>query len=205
MIYEPGLMQVVSGRVVSVSQRTVSTEHVNVTPSGGVSTSEQNSEYIEINLDTHHEPFAVNSNGSRNFFIGSDDVLDIAGIWQGSHIDIYGIRNVTDGSVYVVRPERVESRSISYTVAAFVGLLGCGAAAWFAIDGERDPGVYFSLIMMTLLAAAGAYCIFSLRRWGVFSNAIIREHTQEGDKKEMKQAQAELRLTREERSRITPL
>lgn len=205
IIYEPGLMQVASGRVVFVKHRTVTTDEVSVTANGAVATSEQKSQYIEIQLDTHHEPFAINTTRNADFFIGEGDEVNIAGIWQGSHIDIYGIRNATDGSIYVARPERVESRSISYGASGLMALGCLGCIVWFAVDEGLDLATLAYLVFLSVLITAGVFCIFSLRRWGVFSNDIISEHTQAGDKEEMERAQSELRLTRDERRRITPL
>lgn len=198
-------MKVVSGRMVSISQRTITTTRASFNEDGGVATSDENSEYIEIKLDTHDKPFVINSNRSSDLFIGKDDALDMAGVCQGGHVDIYGIRNVTDGSVYIVRPEKVENRSATYAITGVSALVSLGVIGMMAFDGVRDLTAYLSVVVCGLFVLAMIYCIFSLRRWGVIGNERIGKHTQKGDAQEMECARFALQLTIDERRRITPL
>lgn len=205
MIYESGLMQVISGRVISVKQNTVTTEETFVTNSGAMRQSEVGSEYVDIFVDTHDEPFSINTGNSRNFFIGKGDLLDVACIWRSTYTDIYGIRNLTDGSIYIARPESVESRSFSYTATWGSAIICCMAMGLMVIEGVRDPVAYLLALIMSPFFVLMTFCIFSLRRWGLLSNEIASAHTQEGGEEEMKLAQDMLKVTREELPKITPL
>jgi hypothetical protein len=205
MIYESGLMQIVSGRVVSTKQHTVTTEEIFFTNSGAMRQSEVGSEYVDIFVDTHNEPFSINTSNSRNFFIGKGDLLDIACIWRSTYTDIYGIRNLTDGSVYIARPEAVESRSFSYTATWGSALICCMAMASMVIEGVRDPVAYLVALIMSPFFILMVFCIYSLRRWGLLSNEIAGAHTQEGGEEEMKLAQEMLKVAPEELPMITPL
>ena len=205
MIRESGLMQIVSGTLCAIAQGTKTTEHINVTESGGVSTSDEHSERIEIRLDSCEVPCVIQTNRSSDLFIGKEDVLDIAGIWRGSHIEIYGIRNRTDGSLYLVQPDAVESRKATLAVTGLVGLGFPVMIIAMAIHGERDIGVYVAMTIAGAAIVAIFYTLFSLARWGLFSNARISEHTQSGGRREMEQAIDALRITSDERQRITTL
>jgi hypothetical protein len=205
VIYESGLMQVVSGRLISTRQHTVTTEETFLTNSGAMRQSEVGSECVDVFIDNHNEPFSINTGNSRDFFMGKGDLLDIACIWRSTYTDIYGIRNLTDGSIYIARPEAVESRSFSYTATWGSALICCIVMGLMVIEGVRDPVAYLVALIMSPFFVLMTFCIFSLRRWGLLSNEIVSAHAQEGGEEEMKLAQDMLKVTREEFPKITPL
>ncbi|WP_321886995.1 hypothetical protein [Paraburkholderia bannensis] len=205
MIRESGVMQVVSGKLHSIAQEMKTTEHINVSESGSVSSSDEHSERIEIRLDSCEVPCVIQTSRCSDLFIGEDDALDIAGIWRSTHIDIYGIRNLTDGSLYLAQPDAVESRKVSLTMAALFGMVFLVMMVALAIHGERDPGAYAALTMVGAVIVGILYILFSLRRWGLFGNSRISEHTQSGGRHELMQAHGALRITSGERHLITPL
>lgn len=205
MIRESGVMQVVSGQLRMIAQATNTTAHINASDSGGVSTSDEHSERIEIRLDSCDVPCVIHTNRCADLFIGEHDALDIAGIWRSTHIDIYGIRNRTDGSLYLAQPDAVASRKASLTITGFSGVALLAMLAGIVIHGERDIGVLITLTIACAAIVGIIYAVFSLSRWGLFDNARIREHTQRGGHDEMKLADAALGITADERHRITPL
>jgi VIT1/CCC1 family predicted Fe2+/Mn2+ transporter len=205
MIRESGKMQIVSGRFCAIAQDTNTTEHINISENGGVSTSDEHSERIEIQLDSCEVPCVIQTNRSSDLFIGKEDVLDVAGIWRSTHVEIYGIRNRTDGSLYLAQPDAVESRKATLTIAGLVGVAFLVVMVAMIMHGERDIGVYVTMTIVGAAIVGIFYTLFSLGRWGLFSNTRVSEHTQSGGRREMEQAIDALRIKSDERHRITTL
>jgi hypothetical protein len=205
MIHEPGLMQLLTGRVISIKQNTKSSHHTSIGESGAVQSHDVYSELIEIAIDTCDQPFILNTDKTSNFFIGQDDVLDISGIWQGDRFEIYGIRNKIDGSVYLVSPDKVESRKTSYYIIGFIGVGALIMVAYVSIADRLGIDAILQMLAVLAFALVLMFCIFSLGRWGIMSNKMIGEHTQEGDKSEMVRAKLTLGVTTDEQNRVTTL
>ncbi|WP_175965829.1 hypothetical protein [Burkholderia sp. BCC0322] len=192
-------MQIASGRVTSVSQQTISTE----VWSNNLGWTRQSIEEIALQLDTHDAPLTVRTSGTRNLFIVAGDRLTVAYAPNQDRRAIYGIRNTTDGSVYLVRTAKVASGrtdvfvTIGLLVAlAFIGGIMCAVSR--STSGMLDAFAWFAS------GAIGLFVLSTLLRivFGVIVWPEIRRLAQPGGKREMNAARHALSLAKEDTPHI---
>ncbi|WP_175786872.1 hypothetical protein [Burkholderia anthina] len=187
------IMQTASGCVTSVSQKTISTK----VWSNNLGWTTQGIEEIALRLNTLDAPLTLRTNATRNLFIVAGDRLKVAYTERGDHLAVYGIRNVTDGSVYLVRPARTLSARIDVIVTIGVLIaaalaIGVMSAVARSTDGMLDIFAWFGataiglFVLSTILRA-----VFGLVVW-----PEIRRLNQPGGKREMDAARHALSLAR---------
>jgi hypothetical protein len=163
------------------------------------------SQYVVLVLDGVDTPLTLNSFDPCTLFIAEGDALEVAGIRRGNRVDIYGIRNLTDGSVYLVRPAEMVSRFGSYFVAGVCAFAACGTSVMVAWNGERDPVAYLQVIGIAAAIASVPFGLGWLGRRLGYSNRAVESHAQSGGTLEMIDTQSTLRLTPDELKRIRRL
>ncbi|MGF6649430.1 hypothetical protein [Paraburkholderia sp. GAS82] len=189
-------LRVVSGSVLSVSQKSIITD--------GFSTNgapvKFDSEGIALRLDLVQMPLTVNTTRASDIFIAAGDKLDVACFEEPDRLQIYGIRNNTDGSVYLARTAQVASAR--WEVASVPLLLGASlimAAIGHFFGLDRDfllKGVLlFGVLPPAVICTIGAVA----RLFGHAAMPEIRGHAQPGGRHEMIAARQALAITQEER------
>lgn len=192
-------MRIASGRVTSVGQKTISTK----VWSNNLGWTTQGIEEIALRLDTCDAPLTLRTDATRNLFIVAGDRLNVACMEDRDHLSIYGIRNVTDGSVYLVRPARVLGARIDRIVTicvliAVAFVIGIMSALARSTDGMLDMFAWFGG------AALGCFVSSTILRsvFGVIVWPDIRRLNQPGGKREMTAASNALSLAPEETPHI---
>ena len=196
-------MKLISGRARAIEQLTVTTEHI--IGVDNLNLTEVSSQYVVLVLDGVDTPLTLNSFDPSTLFIGEGDAVEVAGIRQGNRVDVYGIRNVTDGSVYLVRPAGMYSWFGSYLVAGICTFSACGTLLTMGLGGERDPAAYLQVIGIAAAIASVPFGLGLLGRRLGYSNRAVEAHSQSGGKQEMIDAQSILQLTPDELKRIRRL
>ena len=188
-------MQIVSGRVAAASQKSVVIE---VYSQNLGWTTDQNEE-VTLRLDSVDIPFMLKTRKTRSIFIAKDDQLDIVYVEHPDRLAIYGIRNVTDGSVYLVRTAKAASAraDIVVTIACLV-IVGicCGIVGLVAgsTDGLLDLSIVFGGTVIGLFVLSAILrSLFGLIAW-----PDIRRLAQPGGKHEMNAARKALAIAPKE-------
>lgn len=96
-------MQFTSGTVISASQKSIV---INVWSPNVGPTTDRNEE-ITLRLDSIERPLILKTSNTHELFIAKDDRLDVACVEYPDRLAVVGIRNVTDGSEYLVRTANV--------------------------------------------------------------------------------------------------
>ncbi|MGN7979888.1 hypothetical protein [Burkholderia sp. 22313] len=192
-------MRIASGCVTSVGQKTISTK----VWSNNLGWTTQSIEEIELRLDAFDAPLTLRTGGTRNLFVVAGDRLHVAYAEGRDSLAIYGIHNVTDGSIYLVRPARVASARTD--VIATIGIL---IAVAFAIgimsvlqgstNGMLDIFAWFGG------TALGFFVLSAILRsaFGLIGWPEIRRLKQPGGRREMNAAKHALSLTADDAPRI---
>lgn len=192
-------MQTVSDCVTSVSQKTLSTK----VWSYNLGWVTESVEEITLQLDAFEAPLVLRTSGTRHLFIAAGDRLNVAYSEGGDRLAVYGIRNTTDGSVYLVRPAKVAAARTDmfatlFLLVALVFVFGIISAVARSTDGIVDPILWFGagtiglFVLGTILRAA-----FGLIPW-----PEIRRLAQPGGKREMNAAKHALSLANTETRNI---
>jgi hypothetical protein len=192
-------MQIATGCVTSVSQKTISTK----VWSNNLGMTTQSIEEIVLQLDTVDAPLTLRTDSTRSVFIVAGDQLTVAYAQSQDRRAIYAIRNVTDGSVYLVRTAKVAAARID--VVATIGMLvamaitvGLVSAMERSTDSVLEISTWFG-------GAAIAFFLLSTILRTVFGAIVwpeIRRLKQPGGKREMNAARSALSLANEETPNI---
>ncbi|MGN6648674.1 hypothetical protein [Trinickia sp.] len=188
-------VQMVSGKVVSVNQETVSIEVWS--PNIGPTTDED--EQVTLRLDSVDRPLILKTGNTEDLFIGAGDQLDVACIEAPERFAILGIRNRTDGSIYLVRTAHVVSarREVYTTVGC---LIACGIISGMMCFVERSTRHVLDSFLFFAAGCAGLGALSVVIRL-LFRQSIwpdIRKLVQPGGKREMQAAREALELGPEE-------
>ncbi|AFQ51389.1 hypothetical protein [Burkholderia cepacia] len=185
-------MRIASGCVTSVSQKTISTK----VWSNNLGWTTQSIEEIELRLDAFDAPLTLRTGGTRNLFVVAGDRLDVAYAEGRDNLAIFGIRNVTDGSIYLVRLARVASArtDVIVTIGVLIAVafvIGIMSALQGSTDGMLDIFAWFGGTALGFLALSTI-----LRSvFGVIAWPEIRRLNQPGGRREMNAAKNALSLT----------
>lgn len=184
-------MQIASGCVTSISQKTINTK----VWSNNLGMTTQSIEEIALQLDTLDAPLTLRTDGTRNLFIVAGDRLSVAYTECRDRPAIYGIRNVTDGSLYLVRPAKVAGARTDVFVTLFllvtmVFVAGIMSAVSRRTDGMLDMFAWFGA------GAIGLFVLSTILRivFGVIVWPEIRRLAQPGGKREMNAASRALSI-----------
>ncbi len=192
-------MRIASGSVMSVSQKTINTK----VWSNNLGWTTQSIEEIALRLDAFDAPLTLRTSGTRNLFLVAGDQLNVAYAEGLDSLAIYGIRNVTDGSVYLVRPARVAGArtDVAVTIGALICLTlvtGILSAVQRSTDGMLDIFAWFGAAVIGFFVASTILrSVFGLIVW-----PEIRRLKQPGGKREMNAARNALSLAPEDTPRI---
>ncbi|WP_082742319.1 hypothetical protein [Burkholderia sp. MSMB1078WGS] len=191
-------LRIASGCVTSVGQKTTSTK----VWSNNLGWTTQGIEEISLQLDACDAPLVLRTSGARRLFVVAGDRLDVAYVEDRDRLAVYGIRNTTDGSIYLVRPAKVAAARTDMFVTLFIfvavmlasGIMSAvartngivDAIAWF---GAGTIGLF---VLSTILRT-----VFGLIAW-----PEIRRLAQPGGKREMNAAKRALSLANTEARNI---
>lgn len=192
-------MQVASGRVTSVSQKTLRTK----VWSNNLGMTTQSIEEIALQLDTVDAPLTLRTDGTRNLFIGAGDRLTVAYAQGQDQRAIYGVRNETDGSVYLVRPAKVVGARTD--AIAILGLLVCiPLVIGIMASVERRTDMIVEMFAWFGGTAIGLFALSTILRsaFGLIAWPEIRRLRQPGGKREMTAASNALSLAPDETPHI---
>lgn len=188
-------MAVMSGRVSAASQKSVI---VDVYSQNLGPTTEQNEE-ITLQLDSSDLPIVIKTSQARQIFIAEGDHLDVAGVAHADKLAVYGFRNVTDGSVYLVRTAGVASgrmdRFIMILGIIVLGLLFGGVGVGTQ-DLKKCLEIY--AFVVALLIVLFAMSTLSRSMFGFVPYRAIRLLTLPGGRREMRAAREALTIGSEE-------
>jgi hypothetical protein len=95
-----------------------------------------NSDLLTLRLGGQAQPFVLQTLDAARLFVGAGDEVEIAGVPQSGGVLIYGVRNLTDGVVYLVHPYAPWRRRAAHVFAAILGLPGVAMALY---PGEAAP------------------------------------------------------------------
>ncbi|MCA3857387.1 MAG: hypothetical protein IOB81_01985, partial [Burkholderia sp.] len=174
-------MQTLSGRVTAIGQQSIETK----VWSNNLGATTQSIEEITLQLDSIDSPLVFRTNRTTRLFIAHGDQVKVACAGDQDRQIVYGIRNVTDGSAYLLRPAKVASARIDLAV-----MLGCVVAA-AVVSGIVSAVTLSTESMLDVFALISAcaigLCVLSatLRTlFGVILWPEIRKLAQPGGKRE---------------------
>ncbi len=194
-----GTVKTVSGHVVSASQKPIVIEVWS--PNLGPTTDQD--EQITVQLDSIDRPLILKTSKTRELFIGAGDRLDVAYVELPDRLAVLGIRNVKDGSVYLVRTADVVSARREGYITIFtliVFAIASGAAALI----KRSADLFVDVFALGASVAVGLGVVSAIARV-LFGRSVwpdIRKLVQPGGKREMNAARKVLALKPEERRAI---
>ncbi|MDF3083112.1 hypothetical protein [Burkholderia sola] len=184
-------LQIASGCVTSVGQKTVSTE----VWSNNLGWTTQGIEEITLQLDAFDTPLVLRTNGTQRLFIVAGDRLNVAYAEGGDRLAVYGIRNTTDGSVYLVRPAKIAAARTDrfvmlFSLIALAFVFGIMSAVARSTDGMVDAIAWFGAVVI------GLFVLSTILRtaFGLIVWPEIRRLTQPGGKREMNAAKHALSI-----------
>jgi hypothetical protein len=185
--------------VTSVVQKTISTE----VWSNNLGWTTQSIEEIALQLDAFDAPLVLRTSGTHRLFIVTGDRLNVAYAEGRNRLAVYGIRNRTDGSVYLVRPAKVAAARTDVFVTLFILVtLALVAGIMSAIarntDGMVDAITWFGA------GTIGLFVLSTILRttFGLIAWPEIRRLTQPGGRREMNAARRALSLASAETRNI---
>lgn len=192
-------VQLVSGSVVSVSQKPIVIDVWS--PNLGPTTDEI--EQITFRLDSVDLPLVLKAGKTREFFVANGDRLDVACIPFPDRLAILGIRNASDGSLYMVRTANVVSaRREIYTTIGAVLIWGIASAVIGFV--QRSTHLIVDSFVIGAAVSVGLGAVSAIVRllfgWSVWPD--IRKLVQPGRKLEMDAARQALALQPRERCAI---
>ena len=188
-------MQTVSGRVTAISQQSIETK----VWSNNLGTTTQSIEEITLKLDSLASPLVFRTNRTTRLFIADGDRLNVAYVGDQDRQSVYGIRNMTDGSAYLLRPAKVAGARADLfvmliCVVAAAVVSGIVSAVTLSMDSMFDV---FALISASVIGLCVLSAILRIL-FGVIVWPEIRRLAQPGGKREMNAAAQALSLTQEE-------
>jgi hypothetical protein len=184
-------MKANAGQVVEASQKPII---IRVFSKNGGWTTEQTEE-ITLRLDSLDLPLVFRTKETGSIFIAEGDRVEVASMERPDHLALYGLRNVTDGSTYLVRPAKIASARIELSVVV-AGLLltglviGAMTMMKLGTDGllkvyGQFAGVAFGLLLLSAF-------LRSVFGWIAFPE--IRKLVQPGGRREVNAAKRALGL-----------
>ncbi|CAB3663128.1 hypothetical protein [Trinickia soli] len=188
-------VQIISGGVISASQKPIVIDVWS--PNLGPTTDQD--EQITVRLDSIDRPLILKTGTTRELFIGTGDRLDVAYIELPDRLAILGIRNVKDGSVYLVRTADVVSarREIYTTLSAQIV---CAIVAGLMGFVKRSIHVVVEPLLLGVAVCAGLGAVSAIVRT-VSGRSVwpdVRKLVQPGGKREMDAARKALVLEPDE-------
>lgn len=184
-----GTVQTVSGAVTSVSQKLV---EIDVWSPNMGPTTDQNDQ-ITFRLDAIDLPLILKTGKTRELFVANGDRLDVAYIECSDRLAILGIRNVNDGSVYMVRTANVVSvrREIYMSIFAVIAF-GIASGVIGLAQRSAHAAVDSFLIGAAVSVGFGAVSVIVRSLSGRSVWPDIRKLVQPGGKREMDAARQAL-------------
>ncbi|BAX62509.1 hypothetical protein BSFP_053770 [Burkholderia stabilis] len=188
-------MQTVSGRATAISQQSIETK----VWSNNLGWTTQSIEEITLKLDSLASPLMFRTNRTTRLFIANGDRLNVAYVDGPDHPIVYGIRNMIDGSAYLLRPAKVASARTDLVVmlicvVAAAVISGIVSVVTLSTESMFDV---FALISATAIGLCALSAILRIL-FGVILWPEIRRLAQPGGKREMDAATTALSLTQEE-------
>lgn len=192
-------MQVVKGRVKSASQKLIETRGSDA--NGGTTT--YDSQSIALRLDGQPLALMLNTTKAADIFVGHDDELDVACLPFADRLEIYGIRNRTDGSVYLARTAHVASarwERLGFAIMLPTALIAALIGHFNGVGRVESLWVFLGLglgfpALVRLVSAIA-------RLFGFVAMPEARGHAQPGGHREMRAAREALAITQDEQDRI---
>lgn len=192
-------LRIASGCVTSVGQKTVST----AVWSNNLGWTTRSIEEITLQLDAFDTPLVLRTSGTQRLFIVAGDRLNVAYAEGGDRPAVYGIRNTTDGSVYLVRPAKVAAARTDlfvtlFILATLVFVFGIMTAV------ARSTAGMFDAMAWCVASTIGLFVLSTILRtvFGLIAWPEIRRLTQPGGKREMNAAKHALSFANAETRNI---
>ncbi|MFJ1300663.1 hypothetical protein ACILG0_11895 [Pseudomonadota bacterium AL_CKDN230030165-1A_HGKHYDSX7] len=171
-------MKLYRGKLANVRCYDNETEHYT---GEGVAKFSIKSSVLGLHLEDEPRPFSLTSMEAHRLMLSRGDELEIAGVpFKDHHIVVYGVRNLTDGSTYLVLPSDAAQRGALHWVSALFISIGIFVSmiAWF--KGVRDPKIYLGPVLVCGGIAGGMYLLTWLTRRSFLLNIRFAAHHQEG-------------------------
>ncbi len=105
-----------------------------------------NSDLLTLRLDGQAQPFVLQTLDAARLFVAAGDEVEIAGVPQSGGVLIYGVRNLTDGVVYLVHPYAPRRRRAAHVFAAMLGLPGVAMALYLGGTTPRPDWRELALV-----------------------------------------------------------
>ncbi|WP_175917598.1 hypothetical protein [Burkholderia pyrrocinia] len=188
-------MQTASGRVTAIGQQSIETK----VWSNNLGATTQSIEEITLQLDSLASPLVFRTNRTTRLFLADGDRLNVAyADGQGRQI-VYGIRNMTDGSAYLLRPAKVAGARTDLVVM-LICVVAAAVVSGIVSAVTLSTESMFDVFALISASAIGLCVLSAILRvlFGVIMWPEIRRLAQPGGKREMKAATQALSLTPEE-------
>lgn len=188
-------MQIVSGRVTAISQQSIETK----VWSNNVGWTTESIEEITLHLDSLASPLMFRTNRTTRLFVANGDQLNIACVDGQDRRIVYGIRNMTDGSAYLLRPAKVAGARTDLTVIPICVVAAAVVSGIVSVVTLSTESM-FDVFALISACAIGLGVLSAILRilFGVILWPEIRRLAQPGGKREMNSARTALSLTQEE-------
>ncbi|NTY38997.1 hypothetical protein [Burkholderia diffusa] len=188
-------MQIASGGVTAIGQQSIETK----VWSNNLGATTQSIEEITLQLDSLASPLVFRTNRTTRLFLADGDRLNVAyADGQGRQI-VYGIRNMTDGSAYLLRPAKVAGARTDLVVM-LICVVAAAVVSGIVSAVTLSTESMFDVFALISASAIGLCVLSAILRvlFGVIVWPEIRRLAQPGGKHEMKAATQALSLTPEE-------
>ncbi|NHV26096.1 hypothetical protein [Burkholderia sp. D-99] len=188
-------MQTVSGRVTAIDQQSIETKIW----SNNLGSTTQSIEEITLHLESLASPLVFRTNRTTRLFIADGDRLNVAYADVQDRQIVYGIRNMTDGSAYLLRPAKVASARTDLTVMLLCVVAAAVVSAIVSVVTLSTEST-FDVFALISACAIGLGVLSAILRilFGVILWPEIRRLAQPGGKREMTAATTALSITQEE-------
>ncbi|HEF5874081.1 TPA: hypothetical protein SAY52_004748 [Burkholderia cenocepacia] len=192
-------LRITSGCVTSVVQKTISTE----VWSNNLGWTTQSIEEIALQLDAFDAPLVLRTSGTHRLFIVTGDRLNVAYAEGRDRLTVYGIRNRTDGSVYLVRPAKVAAARTDVFVTLFILVTLALVAGIMSAIARNTEGMVDAITWFGA-GTIGLFVLSTILRttFGLIAWPEIRRLTQPGGRREMNAARRALSLASAETRNI---
>jgi hypothetical protein len=119
-----------------------------------------NSDLLTLRPGGQAQPFVLQTLDAARLFVAAGDEVEIAGVPQPGGVLIYGVRNLTDGVVYLVHPYAPRRRRAAHVFAAMLGLPGVAMALY--LGGATPRPDWRELALVVAIGPVLAYGAFWL-------------------------------------------